>query len=439
MTESSNNSPLDAHVDELKALASQGLSMTDIAAQLTERGVPTSRDSVRRAFKRHNIERPALLTREPDISIKGDTAVLIGGDAAGPRLSPDDLIRMRHLDPADWEIKDMIINEWDAMMGEKHGNATKPMYQIKLFLTRKKPIEFVFPGKVPTDYIPPKIIVPRFRTTPTIKVICGDGQVPHNDKGMEDCFLQFLADIMPDELVDIGDQGDNPSVSSYKKNAQWHVPINDCIQATVELNYYRRRAAENMKMVILLGNHEARLVNFTMTQAESLYGIKQGDIPDDPKTGEHVLQWASLTRAKDLGIEVIGNEDDSYEHASYKLVDHPHGALAEHGNKTGKTHSQKMIERRIVSLFYGHTHDQTIDTKTLYDINNDPRTIYSVNIGTQSLIKGGLGYVKNPDWVHGFALLIEWPDGRFHVELVKYEQGVMYWRDKRYFANPNLL
>lgn len=435
-------SPLDPHKDELIEMALQGLSNTAMAAAFTARGVSTTKDSIRRAFKRWNFSRPNANLGEPTVSLTGDTATIQGGDPSGTEITPDQLMRLHGLDPDDWEIKNLIVNKWDAMVGEKLGNAKRPMYQLKLHLVRKRPIEFVFPGRVPSEYTAPVIrrkVGSMPLVAPYLKVIVGDNQVPHHDRGMEDCLLQFLAEIKPDELIDIGDQGDNPSVSTHAKNEQWHVPINECIQGTVELNYYRRRAYEQMKMTILLGNHDERVKRYTQARAEALYGIKQGDIPNDPVTGANVLEWAYLTRADDLNITVIANEDDNYFQQSFTIVEGEHGAIAEHGSNSGKNVAQKVSERRHYSIFYGHTHDQSIETKTVWDIHGNHRTYYLVNIGSGTKIKGGLGYAKLPDWVNGFATLSDWGDGRFHVDLAKYEDGVLYWRDKRWFASPESL
>lgn len=437
MTEK-QSSPLDAFRDEVIEMALQGLTNTEIAASLSARGIATTRDSIRRAFKRWKFVRPNSGIAEPAVSLSGDQATVAGGDPAGEEISPEDLMRKHGLDPDDWEIKNIIVNKWDAMMGEKRGNEKKPMYQLKLYLARKKPIEFVFPGRVPSEYKAP-LIRREQGVGPLLKVITGDAQVPHHDKGMEDCLLQFIAEMQPHSLVDVGDQGDNPSVSTHPKNEKWHVPLNDCIQATVELNYHRRRACEEMEMVVLIGNHDERVQRYTQARAEALYGIKQGDIPGDPVTGASVLEWGYLTRADDLGVTVIATGGDSYMHQSFTLVDHEHGALAEHGDKVGKQAAQNTINRRTYSVFYGHTHDQNIQTRTLYDIYGNHRTLYIVNIGTGTKIAGGLGYAKNPDWVNGFATLSDWGDGRFHVDLAKYEDGVLYWRDKRWFASPESL
>lgn len=427
-----NVSPLDKYLLNIEAWVGEGLTNAQIVEQLRLLGVTTSEGSIRRAKRRIEEASGTALPRrtappknadDPSFSSDGDTAEINSGKTT-KIPTPDELMEEHGLDPNDWAYDKPLVSWW--------GSPGKRCYQLKLQLRRKKPTEFVFPGRVPSEYKPPKRRLPD-ASRPQLGVICGDAQVPFNDKGMEECFLQFLADVRPDTLTDIGDQGDNPSVSSHPKNPAWHAPINECIQATVDLNYARRRASENTEYTILLGNHDARLQNYIMNKAETIFGIKRGQIPDAPDYDGSVLEWAYLTRADDLGIDVVAASDgDQYFHAAHTLVDGPHGLIGEHGSKTGKNAMLATIERLDHSVAFGHTHTQGMQTKTLWNINGEHRTIYVANIGTQSMIRGGLGYANRPDWVHGFATYVKWPDGRFVIEFAKYEDGVLYWRDRRY-------
>jgi len=42
----------------------------------------------------------------------------------------------------------------------------------------------------------------------------------------------------------------------------------------------------------------------------------------------------------------------------------------------------------------------------------------------------GLGYAAQPRWVQGFATASVWKDGSFTVDLARYEDGVVRWREQ---------
>lgn len=432
----------DSYLPSIQKWMEEGKSNKEMLALLGAMGKNVTERTLRRA--KAKVRDPlgsspvvkvgaAKASDEPSVSVHGDQATVWSDPVSDSRtITPEEIIKQRKLNPDDWDVRDMILNQWDSNTGK--GNTTT-LYQIKLFLRRKTPIEFVFPGRIPSDYKAPKINKGRDKDKPFLGVVCGDSQVPYNDERMEDCFLQFLADVKPDKLTDVGDQGDNPSVSNHKKNPKWHIDLNTCVQATTDLNYNRRRACETMEYEVLIGNHDVRLDNFVMDRAEALYGIKRGDLPTDEEYQGSVLEWAYLTRADDLNINVVSTDGDQYFHSEIVLVEDDFGLTAEHGHKTGKSAMLNTIDRRDNSVVFGHTHTMGMQTKTVWDKHGNHRTIYVANIGTQCKLKGGLGYAKNPDWVNGFLTYVKWPGGGFTLEFAKYEDGVLYWRDKRYFSN----
>ncbi len=56
----------------------------------------------------------------------------------------------------------------------------------------------------------------------------------------------------------------------------------------------------------------------------------------------------------------------------------------------------------------------------------------AVSVGMTCERVGGIGYAEDPDWQPGAAFVTVWPDGRFNVELLRWDAGELVWRDQRF-------
>lgn len=428
-------SPLDPHIEEIKELVAQGVGNTGIAEIIGARhNIRTTRDSVRRALIRNNINRADILRKgEPNFTMDGDKATIVGGDPFGPDITPEELMRKHGLNPDDWDVERVIVNKWDGMTGKQRDNEIVPLYQLKVSLVRKKPIHFVFPARTPSDYVAPK--TSKFNALrgssarPKLVAVIGDQQAPYHDVDMHGAVLNFLAAEKPDELVATGDGADFPDISRHRDNPEWHVPAQQSLDTYYMILREYRQANEAMKMVKLPGNHDERIRTELLNRAERLYGIRRAQVPGEPEE-QSVLALPYLLRFDELNIEYIDPKGD-YEHAQYHLSEH---LAVRHGSRTGANAALKTVDRLTHSIIIGHTHGQSITHRTIYGIDRDPQPITAVETGTTAAIRGGLGYAVDPNWVNGFATVSLWPDGTFHVDLATYKHGYLYWRDKRYAA-----
>ena len=422
----SKTSPLDSHIDRIRLLAERGVSYTEIAAILAaEFDISTSRDSVRRAVKRHDIT--VNPTRPPSLTMSSkNEAVVSGGDPAGDEISPDELMRKHGLDPEDWEIKDLIVNKWDAMMGEKHGNASKPMYQLKLFLVRKKPIDTILPARSDGAYIAPS------RSAPSRGVrsflIYGDQQAPFVNYDMFEAILRLCKKHRPTDIIDPGDGRDFPSVSVHKTWPKWKAEAQKCIDSKYVLDREMRQANEDARIVQILGNHDIRMADYVLKNAPEVYGIRPAAAPDEDKMRE-VLSIRNLGRLDELGIELLTDEKDAYDQTRFMLS---HLLGVEHGNRAGKDPAIKAGQRLRFSIAIGHTHGQSVNHTTEYDHLGQPHVRVFAESGTGCLIDRGLGYTPNPNWINGGLWFTTHDDGQFHIELITYKDGRLYFRDDRF-------
>lgn len=414
-----------------KALPTNGtllkLAETHLSDQALADYLGWPRSTVRDHIDREGIRpqvKAARSRRKPakraELRIKGDEATLTTKPSA-TLTTPEEALRARGLDPAEWEVKDMIVGEWDAMAA---GGEPITMRQFKLILHRRAPIKFVFPA-VETEYRAPKAWRPPNGSR--LVVLVGDQQAPYQDPKLHDLFRQWLERNRPHEGVLIGDTVDFPSISRHKDNPEWHVSVQECINAGYLVLRDYVRASEGTRWTKLVGNHDERIRNELLNRAERLYNVRPADVPGEaPETD--ALSLRRLLHLDALGIELVipkGNYTHAQVQVSPQLV-------VRHGWLTGKNSAEASLKSLSYSLVVGHTHKQRIHNRTVYDSSGGHTTLTGVETGCMCRIEEGLGYAVDPDWVNGFATASVWPDGRFQIDLAKYVDGVLYWRKQRY-------
>lgn len=468
-----DNEPLYSKVRELIL---EGEFNTSIAAKLRdENGYETSVDSIRRFRKRHGLGIP---TREKaSVKIEGDgatvvtpvsaytdieTNISIGSSAIGveaylnpdgdtntnvwdqkeehkdtfsDRLNdPDAMLQERGLDPEEWTIEGITVNEWDGPTSE---GTTVTYKQAKLNLKRKKPETGLLPARS-EGWIPSRISEPpSFDSVPKIIVLVGDQQAPFHDRRLHDLFLDWIEWNQPDEGVLIGDTVDFPDVSRHRNNPENDATANDCIQAGYEILRDYVAASPVTKWTKLIGNHDERIRNFVIDNAGPLYGLKRAT-RDYVEKEERVLDIEYLLRLDELQIKLV-DPKGGYAQAQVNIDDSlaiRHGWLTRRGSGASALASLESVGYNIV---VGHTHRQSIVQKTSHDINNVPTTLFGVEAGCMCSIDGSQvdgrrfpDYTTNPDWQQGFAVATVYLDGSTTIDLATYRNGSLFYRDQRF-------
>jgi hypothetical protein len=404
----------------------EGRSSTEIESLLREQGVPSSERSIRRAKRRWGLtdSKP----QEPEaagIEFKGDTARLIG-KASKKLNTAEDLMRERGLNPADWEVVSMTINEWE---GPIKGGGKQPLKQLKIHLRRVVLLEMVAPARIDGPKFQART-KPTEEGEPTRFVLCGDQQAPYYNKALHDVFCQFLYDYAPHRGVLIGDTIDFPDISRHPDNPEKDCTVQDCLDSGYVVLRNYREAHELCKWQKLAGNHDERLRRYQIDKFNKAYGVRRALVPgEEPESP--VLDIGHLMRLDELDIDYV-KPDGDYEHTQINLSTHlaaRHGWIARKGSGAS---ALATLEHLGFSVVVGHTHRQSLVHKTRHDINGNLTTLAACETGCMCLIEGGLGYAVTPDWQNGFATAEIWPDGTFKLDLATYVNGVLYHRDKRY-------
>lgn len=390
-------------------------------------GVPrtTLRDHITRTGARRAVTQARGrdgMGERPGLKVTGDKGTLITRPSATLK-TPEEALRERDLDPAEWTVKNMIVNEWEALGA---GSEIQTMRQLKLFVARQVPNRWLFPA-VEAEYTAPM----KWREAPAgaseLIVVCGDQQAPYQDPRLHELFRQWLARNRPHRGVMLGDTVDFPTISRHPDNPEWHVAPQECINAGYLIIRDYVRASEGTRWQKLVGNHDERVRTELLARAERMYGIRPADIPGEVPA-EDAMSLRNLLRLDSLGVEIV-KPNGKYTHAQVNLCD---DLVVRHGWLTGTNSGLQSLKQASYSILVGHTHKQTMQHRTVYGSDGHAIPLTAVEIGCMCRIEGGLGYAVDPDWVNGFATVSMWDDGRFSIDLAKYSDGVLYWRKQRY-------
>lgn len=375
-------------------------------------------------MKRWEVERGSISRPEPaSASVQGDSAD-ITSRAEVKLNTPEDLMEERGLDPEDWEVVSMTVNEWD---GPLKGGGAQPLRQLKVHLRRKVPVELINPARTNG----PVYTAKARKTKSTRRVVfVGDQQAPYFNETLHDAFCDFLYDYSPHEGVLIGDTIDLPDISRHPNTPEKDVSTQECVDSGYLILRDYREADEEVLWKKLAGNHDERIRRLQIDKVERLYGIRRAQVPGEISELP-VMDVGHLMRLDELGIDYI-RPDGDYEHTQINLSPHlaaRHGWIARKGSGTS---ALATLEHLGFSVIVGHTHRQSLVYKTRHDINGNLSTLAACETGCMCLVEGGLGYAVTPDWQNGFATAEIWPDGKFKIDLATFVNGSLYYRDKRY-------
>lgn len=455
MTVSQQTSPLDSEplFSIVRGLMGAGETNASIVRILQQgHGIVTTKDSLRRFRRRHNIQLPGA--EKEYTRIKGDTAEACTKPRGLPRAdthnihdsprpdldAPDQMLLDRGLDPEQWYIPDggVHLNQWD---GPHSDGTVVTYYQAKFNARRKVPYEGIMPVRSDGWKPParPTIRTARKTEDPQLVVVCGDSQAPFHDKRLHELFLEFLREQKPARGVDLGDLTDQPSTSRHKKDPLNNADVNECMQVGYDILRGRLEASPYTQWEWIPGNHDVRLWDYVNANAPEISLLKQVDTPDEQGDIVHKLQH--VMRLDELGVN-FHDPHGSYEDAQVNLSKNiavRHGWIA---RKDGGKSALETLKATGFSILVGHTHRQSIVQHTAYEIDGTPRQLLGAEIGCMCRIdkRGELdekgrrwpNYTTLPDWQQGFATVAIYPDGKFKVDLASYVNGVLLWRDKRY-------
>lgn len=338
----------------------------------------------------------------------------------------DQLLREQNLDPAEWRVASVTDNTWQGPSVD----GVQTYKQRKIHSVKLRPLsELVLPARTDgVKFTAPK--VKQHKSKSRLVAFVGDQHAPHHEKPLHEAFLTWLDGNQPDEIVCLGDVGDFPTVSRHLNHVEYTAKVQECVDGAYRLYRDYREHAPQARIRALSGNHDERLYTILLNQVPELYGLAKGSVADDLKR-EAVLGFNNLLRLDELAIELVEQVPKSnYEGARIQVTP---DLVARHGTKAVRAAGQSAIQtlsNLTHSIVQGHSHRQALVPKTIYD-GNGSRTIWAVEAGTMASLDLGSTYTSYQDWQQGFAVSTIYPDQTYQLELAKWHNDTLYWRDER--------
>lgn len=225
-----------------------------------------------------------------------------------------------------------------------------------------------------------------------LTVVASDFHVPYHNVGAVENWLQYCADVQPDNIAINGDFLDCIAISSFPKPPG--VPLmQDEVDAGYTLLSRLRRACPSSRIYFLEGNHEQRLERLLMREP-GLYGLK-------------ALSIRAL-------LDLDGLRMSHHRYMSPVQI----GSLTVvHGNRVSKhaSYSAKatLIDGGFRNVVVGHTH-----RLGWFNHTGAMGTRRAAEIGGLFDIEQADYIQGTPNWQNGFAVWRESDD--FHaLELVE--------------------
>jgi hypothetical protein len=434
-----SSSKLEYVADTIKLYVASGDTNTTIVKKLNGAfGLKTSEAAIRRFRIRHNLPIPGV--EKASTKIDGDTATAATEPvASAPVLDdPDAMLRERGLDPAEWYIDSVTVNEWD---GPQEGGNIVTYHQAKFTAKRLNPVR-VHPPRTDGWTRPKTAYAHHADMGPRVHkriVVVGDQQAPYHDPNLHRLFLRWLEFNKPDQGVSLGDLYDFPDISRHPDDPENDASVNECLQTGYDILRGYVDASPETYWRKLIGNHDERIRNLLlkMKDTKPLYGLKRPDTPEEK--GELVLELSHLARLDELGVEVVW-PNGGYKLGQLVLSDKlavRHGWLASKGSGSSALNSLRHLG---YSIIVGHTHRQSVVHETKHEIYGETRTLTGVEAGCMCRVKQEMdesgrvwpSYAPNPDWQQGFVTVDIWEDGSFNIDTAKYVNGKLLYRNQCY-------
>lgn len=248
-------------------------------------------------------------------------------------------------------------------------------------------------------------------------LIIPDVQYPYHDQVVLDKILKIARTYQPDQIVQIGDGIDFPTVSQWSKGTagEYADTLQEHIDGYVsDVLVPLRESAPSADILWLEGNHDLRVKDFVRKYAAPLIPLR-------------ALEMQSLFGLEDLAIR--------YERGPVRIATN---TLAVHGHEAGgycasaSAWDAKFAKRygSDKNFVFGHTHQPFLITRAFgYNGKVSPR--FTLNAGS-IMDPVAATYVKDGavSWVPSFAWLED--DGkRVWPELVTLVDRLGYFKGQR--------
>lgn len=256
----------------------------------------------------------------------------------------------------------------------------------------------------------------------------------HDDSALAAC-LALASDLTLDKIVWLGDFLDLPAFGRYRQEPGFAQTTQRGVDAGYQwLARFRPLAQE---MVLIEGNHDARLHNWIVDNAKAAAGLRVAGAaaPSWP-----VLTVPYLLRCDELGVEYVGGYPSGVHYLTDQLAC-IHGVVVK---SSGQSTAAYLANREAVSVIFGHVHRRETHWHTS-NARGRAVQVMAHSPGTLSRIDGAVPSVSSAldlrtgqrqrhweDWQQGCTVVEYSEDGSFTIEPVAIDDGRLTYRGTHY-------
>lgn len=244
-------------------------------------------------------------------------------------------------------------------------------------------------------------------------VVLSDVHVPDHDPLVWKSIIKWIAKNQPNEVVLNGDFLELSSCSQ-------HGGMPDIISLESDFAAGRAaiaeilKAAPEIKITLLEGNHENRLNRFILAKAPSLFGA---------------LTISSGLRLDTLGIEYVAEGDQPIQRGTVDIL-HGHQLGSGKGASLPKHHAMKLSDvygKSSRTAIIGHSHRPQTYTKAQHGGNAT-----AIALGCLRTLAPQWLHGSQAGWEHQFAVIYVLPGGPSQVYPVTVTDGSFIWAGEVY-------
>jgi len=347
-----------------------------------------------------------------------------------------DLIKFCKIDLTVWNIDRHIINKWEVGINADGFVVTSPLFQVKVWLTKKYP-EAIKPVIQPVEI---NIEIPKVIKTKKAGLrkglLLGDAQIgftrsmrtgklnAFHDRRAINIVIQLLRRYKFDLIVIGGDWLDFSMWSKqFLKKPSFYFTTQPALVECAWVLGLIRKLQPNAEIIFLEGNHEIRPEKAIMENFIDGYGLRSADNVE----GAAVMSIPNLLGLPKLDIKYYGN----YPSDEYWLNDHAvvrHGDIAKKGS--GATVST-LAKEAINTEFVFHVHRLEMVSKTIH-ARDGSEIINQFCPGCLCKIDGTVPGDERPNWQQGIAVINYDLNRYVNIEPIPIQDGRALYRDEIY-------
>lgn len=235
---------------------------------------------------------------------------------------------------------------------------------------------------------------------------------PFHDERAMAIALQVITLTQPDVIVNLGDYLDFPMFGRFVQEPAFALTAQMSIDRGHKFLAEQRAAAPDSHIVVLEGNHDRRLQNFIINNAQAAFSLQRANQP----SSWPVMSVPFLLRFEELGVEYV----DAYPAGRYWLNDRlncQHGHIVRSNGSTAKA----IADDERVSSIHGHIHRIEMHYKTV-NVRDGGRTNLAMSPGCLCRIDGTVPSTKGSTDIMGRPVTSfeNWQQG---LAVVTYQEG----------------